>query len=500
MTPKANIRPMLNVYPDSLGGTLHDVAALLGRDEVRGAFSSLYVLPSLFHSDLDRGFSVIDFELEQSLATEDDLAALRALGVDLKLDFVLNHLSVQSPQFQDLVQNGENSEYRDFFIDWNEFWAGHGEMTPEGYIQPDPALIRDMFFRKPGLPILMVGFPDGREVPYWNTFYQSVTMDENGRRRYLGQMDLNIRSGRVQAFYHDTLRRLAAYGAGIVRLDAFAYAAKAVGARNFFNEPETWELLQSLRETADAENLELLPEIHASYREARHEQIAQRGYMTYDFFLPGLVIDALESGDGRRLAAWATELQEKGIRTVNMLGCHDGIPLLDLVGILPEERIQALIDLVVSRGGFVKNLHGQKNVYYQVNATFYSALGEDDKKMLLARAIQLFMPGKPQVWYLDLFAGKNDHAAVARAGEGGHKEINRTNLAAADIEAGLQKEVVQKQVELLRLRNSCRAFDWNAEVTAEAEGDTLTIRWEYEGHEAVLKANLKTFDFSVDTH
>ena len=499
MTPKANIRPMLNVYPDSLGGTLHDVAALLGRDEVRGAFSSLYVLPSLFHSDLDRGFSVIDFELEQSLATEDDLAALRALGVDLKLDFVLNHLSVQSPQFQDLVRNGEQSEYRDFFIDWNEFWAGHGEMTPEGYIQPDPALIRDMFFRKPGLPILMVGFPDGREVPYWNTFYQSVTTDENGNRRYLGQMDLNIRSERVQAFYHDTLRRLAAYGAGIVRLDAFAYAAKAVGARNFFNEPETWELLQSLRETADAENLELLPEIHASYREARHEQIAQRGYMTYDFFLPGLVIDALESGNGARLAAWATELQAKGIRTVNMLGCHDGIPLLDLVGILPEERIQALIDLVVSRGGFVKNLHGQKNVYYQVNATFYSALGEDDKKLLLARAIQLFMPGKPQVWYLDLFAGKNDHAAVARAGEGGHKEINRTNLTAADVEAGLQKEVVQKQVELLRLRNSCPAFDWNAAVTAEAEGDTLTIRWEYEGSEAVLKANLRTFDFTVET-
>ena len=499
MTPKANIRPMLNVYPDSLGGTLHDVAALLGRDEMRGAFSSLYVLPSLFHSDLDRGFSVIDFELEQSLATEDDLAALRALGVDLKLDFVLNHLSVQSPQFQDLVKNGEQSEYRDFFIDWNEFWAGHGEMTPEGYIQPDPALIRDMFFRKPGLPILMVGFPDGREVPYWNTFYQSVTTDEAGRRRYLGQMDLNIRSGRVQAFYHDTLRRLAAYGAGIVRLDAFAYAAKAVGARNFFNEPETWELLQSLRETADKENLELLPEIHASYREARHEQIAQRGYMTYDFFLPGLVIDALESGDGARLAAWATELQEKGIRTVNMLGCHDGIPLLDLVGILPEERIQALIDLVVSRGGFVKNLHGQKNVYYQVNATFYSALGEDDKKMLLARAIQLFMPGKPQVWYLDLFAGKNDHAAVARAGEGGHKEINRTNLTAADVEAGLQKEVVQKQVELLRLRNACPAFDWNAKVSAEAEGETLTIRWQYEGSEAVLKANLKTSDFTVET-
>ena len=63
----------------------------------------------------------------------------------------------------------------------------------------------------------------------------------------------------------------------------------------------------------------------------------------------------------------------------------------------------------------------QKNIYYQVNATYYSALGADDDKMLLARAIQLFMPGKPQVWYLDLFAGKNDVEAVRHAGAGGHK-------------------------------------------------------------------------------
>ena len=37
----------------------------------------------------------------------------------------------------------------------DSFWEGRGEMTPEGYIQPDPALIKEMFFRKPGLPILM---------------------------------------------------------------------------------------------------------------------------------------------------------------------------------------------------------------------------------------------------------------------------------------------------------------------------------------------------------
>ncbi len=104
--------------------------------------------------------------------------------------------------------------------------------------------------------------------------------------------------------------------------------------------------------------------------------------MTYDFFLPGLIIDALESGDGKHLADWAEELIEKKIHTVNMLDAMTESHF-DLKGLLSEERIQNLIDTVVGRGGYVKDLHGQKNMYYQVNATYYSALGEDDAKMLL---------------------------------------------------------------------------------------------------------------------
>ena len=157
---------MLNLYPDSLGANLSEAAAFLSNDAVRGAFSALYVLPSLFHTDLDRGFSVIDYGIEETLATQADLDAIRASGVSLKLDFVLNHASVQSPQFQDMIARGDDSPYRDFFIDWNAFWQDHGEMTQEGYIQPDAQLIADMFFRKPGLPILMVRFPDKTERPY----------------------------------------------------------------------------------------------------------------------------------------------------------------------------------------------------------------------------------------------------------------------------------------------------------------------------------------------
>lgn len=543
--------PMLNAYPDSMGGTLGDIVSLLKKEEFHNVFSSFYILPSVFHTDLDRGFSVIDYSLNKMLAKREDLKELEALGVNLKLDFILNHASVLSPQFQDLLKNGEKSEYKDFFIDWNRFWEGHGTMTEEGYIQPDAKLIADMFFRKPGLPILMVRFPDGRNVPYWNTFYQevrypaldaqdimralpvqygeaeylvqqmeqgiaagkrpaSISLGEceeyraaltellESGRKYLGQMDLNIKSPKVWEFYEETLKTLASYGAKIVRLDAFAYAPKEPGAKNFLNEPGTWELLERVQELAQQYGLSLLPEIHAAYEEKIYEKIAEKGYMTYDFFLPGLLIDALERADGATLAAWAEELQEKKIRTVNMLGCHDGIPLLDLKGMIPAARIEALIDTVVSRGGMVKDLHGQKNVYYQVNATYYSALGEDDRKLLLARAVQLFMPGKPQIWYLDLFAGKNDREAVGRAGAAGHKEINRTNLSCQALEDGLSREVVRKQLDLLRFRKEFPAFGFDAALSVENEGSRLRFVWKKDGCTAVLSADLKTAAFAVE--
>ncbi|MDR2750600.1 MAG: glycosidase [Clostridiales bacterium] len=490
---------MLNFYPDSLGGKLSDAVRFLQQPELGDAFSYLYILPSLFNTDLDRGFSVKDYGFNPELAAPEDLDNIKALGLSLKLDFILNHASVLSPQFQDLLENGENSKYADFFINWNKFWENCGKMTDKGYIQPDDKYLKEMFFRKLGLPLLMVEMPNGQSVPYWNTFYQQINENEPDlKKRYLGQMDLNTKSPLVWDFYDNTLQTLSSYGAKIVRLDAFAYASKELGKRNFLNEPEIWDLLSQVKILADKRSITLLPEIHASYSEKIYLKLSQKGYIVYDFFLPGLVIDALEHHNSELLALWATELAANGIRTVNMLGCHDGIPLLDLKGLVPDERILALIDLIVSRGGYVKNLHGQKNVYYQVNATYYSALGEDDRKMLLARALQIFMPGKPQVWYLDLFAGKNDHQAVIRAGRDGHKEINRTNLTAEQIAAGMEQEITLKQLKLLRFRNACPAFGFDAHITASCPSpEELTVTWENNGATARLNANLAKAAFDI---
>lgn len=547
---KFGIGTLLNSYPDSIGNKLDDIVSVLKKEEFKGAFESFYILPSVFNTDLDRGFSLISYDLSEKYASQQAIDDLQGMNIDLMMDFILNHISVLSPQFQDIIQKGEESEYRDFFIDWNKFWDGCGTMGEEGFIIPDKKYIEGMFFRKEGMPILKVRFPDGRDVPYWNTFYQQIIYNPieplalvkelglqyetaveitkivnqaltekkeptaiefgvwakykeqiidylNAHRSYLGQMDVNIKSPLVWDYYKETLQKLSDYGVAIVRLDAFAYAPKEVGARNFLNDPGTWDLLKQVDDLASPLGLTLLPEIHASYGEKTYELLANKGYMVYDFFLPGLLIDAFERKNGSYLKKWVDEIVEKNIKVVNMLGCHDGIPLLDLKGLLPEEDIQNVIDTVVARGGYVKNLHGAKNVYYQVNATYYSALGESDERMLMARAIQLFMPGKPQIWYLDLFAGKNDYEAMEKAGVGGHKEINRSNLSLEQVNELLEKDVVKAQLELLKFRNSCPIFTEDAKITFDMDGSKISIKWENQVGCVELKADFETEEFEI---
>lgn len=558
---------IFNAYPDSIGRNLSDIVGMLKRPEFKDVFSLFYILPTIFNSDLDRGFSIIDYDLNDELVSREDLEQLHELNVMFKFDLVLNHLSVASPQFQDLLKNGDKSRYRNFFINWNEFWGPHGKLSPDGYVIPHDQHLEKLFMRKPGLPILKVHFPDGTDRPYWNTFYQEVIYHEvtahdllqklgieelthddaekiaeivndvlnakrdikeidlgdysqhkddivsvvEQNRQYLGQMDLNAQSEEVWNFYDETLKKLRDHGGRLVRLDAFAYLHKEPGEVNFFNKPGTWEYLGRLKQIAKKYDLILLPEIHSEYGNGLHEEVAAKGFPIYDFFFPGLVIQALEHGTNSHLLQWISEIREKDIKTINMLGCHDGIPVLDLrgknyagnsgKGLLSDDEIDQIVDEIMDRGGRVKNLYGpdgKKIAYYQVNATFFSALGEDERKLRLARAIQMFMPGIPQVWYLDLFAGKNDYEAADKGGPAGHKEINRTTLTNSDIEQGLSRIVVRDQLELMRLRNKSHAFDGELEIH-DSKKHILHMTWRNHDCVATLNADLKRFGFSI-TH
>ena len=67
---------MLNAYPDSIGATLSDIVEILKKPELKDTFSLFYILPTFFHSDLDRGFSVIDYDINEELVSDEDLKAL----------------------------------------------------------------------------------------------------------------------------------------------------------------------------------------------------------------------------------------------------------------------------------------------------------------------------------------------------------------------------------------------------------------------------------------
>ncbi len=553
---------MLNAYPDSIGKKLSDTINMLQRSEFKDVFSLFYILPTFFNSDLDRGFYIIDYNINEELVSVEDLEALEELNILLKFDIVLNHLSVASPQFKDLLAKGEQSKYKNFFINWNTFWENHGKKNEEDIIVPKEEFLNKLFMRKSGLPILKVPFPDGIKRPYWNTFYQQTIfnkisiedlshideiksdcipeiVDEINQAiehreslsdidlgnynylktklitvveqncSYLGQMDVNAKSHLVWDFYEEILSKLKGYGCKILRLDAFAYLHKEIGESNFFNTPGTWNYLERIKQIAQKNNLKLLPEIHAEYGQGLHQNVAEQGYPIYDFFLPGLMIHTIEKSTNVALYKWVNEILENNYITVNMLGCHDGIPVLDLKGkevnnnynkgLLDDDEIEAIMAKIIKRGGRVKNLYGptgEKISYYQVNATYFSALGEDEQKLLLARAIQLFMPGIPQIWYLDIFAGKNNYEAANKAGTGGHKEINRTNLSLVDVENELKKDIVLNQLKLIRLRNTSRAFLGAMNINKSLENE-IDITWLNEGNSARLKANLQTFNFTI---
>lgn len=487
---------MLNAYPDSIGGNFKSLVELLKKPEFKNVFSQFYILPSIFLSDLDRGFSVISYDIDHKMADVNELKELQEMGIQLLLDFVLNHLSVKSPQFKDLLKNGDNSKYKDFFIDWNKFWEGKSSISPEGFAIPDNEYLSRLFMRKPGLPVLKIPFPDGSFRYYWNTFYQRITETENGTE-FLGQMDLNGESELVWEFYKETLSKMKKYGASLIRLDAFAYLHKEAGQTNFFNEPGTWNYLSRVKKIADSLGLSLLPEIHSKYEEGIHKDISKRGFQIYDFFFPGLVLHTIETRQPNELLKWTNEIITNNYKTVNMLGCHDGIPLLDVKGLLDENSIENLMSIVKKRGGRIKDLYdadGKKIAYYQINSTFYSALDEDEKKFLLARAIQIFMPGTPLVWYLDLFAGTNDYRA---ADELNHKEINRTNLSINSVESALSLPIVKKQLKLLRFRNTFRVFASDAKICVGKTEDGFMIKWVKDNAEASLLVNLGSLNFTI---
>ncbi len=461
---------MLITYPDSLGQNLRQLKAALDA-HFSGAVSGVHILPP-YPSSADRGFAPTSYrEVDPAFG---DWADVRAIARDypLTLDFMINHISAHSPWYLDFLDKKDASPFRDMFIRYRDFWPG-GE--------PTQAQVDAIYKRRPRAPYALARFRDGTVEKVWCTF-----SDE--------QIDLNCESEGGRRFIRDSLRFLAGQGAAMIRLDAFAYAVKRAGGSCFFEEPGVWNLLEECRAILAPQGTEILPEIHEHY--TIQQKLVERGYPVYDFALPMLLLNAIYFGNAEYLGHWLEICPRQQYTT---LDTHDGIGVVDVRGLMPDGEIDRTKDHLFAFGANVKRVYNTaayNNLdIYQINCTYYSALGEDDEKYLLARAVQVFAPGIPQIYYVGLLAGRNDLARVERTRTG--RDINRHGYTLDEVARAVRRPVVRRLTALLRFRNACPAFDGEFGVEGNVPG-ALTLTWINGDETARLRADFKAGTFAIE--
>lgn len=467
----------LITYADRLSGA--GIAALyrLLQGPLAGLFGCVHILPFFFPYDgADAGFDPIDHTaVDSRLGSWDDVKAL-SHDVEVMADLIVNHISAESPQFRDFLVNGAASQYHGLFLTL-------GSVFPHGATEED--LLR-IYRPRPGLPFTYTTLENGTKHILWTTFTSQ-------------QIDINVQHPQGKAYLQSILEAFHTNGVGIIRLDAVGYAIKKPGT-SCFMIPETFAFISDLTRQAKALGIEVLVEVHSYYRQ--QIEIARRVDWVYDFALPPLVLHALFNHTARYLKAW---LAISPRNTVTVLDTHDGIGVIDVgadsndpvsaAGLLPPEEIDALVEMIHQKsngqsrqatGAAASNLD-----LYQVNCTYYDALGRDDRAYLLARAIQFFAPGIPQVYYTGLLAGENDMQLLAKTHVG--RDINRHYYTPEEVEQALKKPVVRDLLRLIRFRNEHAAFEGTFALHDTAD-HLLGMRWDNGDDWAEL-----TVDFSSDT-
>lgn len=460
---------MLITYSDSMGNNLKDLKEVL-EEHFSEAVAGVHILP-FFPSSGDRGFAPMDYhKVDSAFGDWEDVENL-AKEYYLMFDYMINHISAKSEYYQDFLQKKEESKYKDLFIRYKDFWS-QGEPTPE---QVDV-----IYKRKPRAPYVDAHFADGSTEKVWCTF------DEE-------QIDINCKSDTAKAFIRDNLTHLCEHGAALIRLDAFAYATKQEGTSCFFIEPDVWDLLHECEEIMKPYQVEILPEIHEHY--TMQKKIESEDFYVYDFALPMLLINALYFGKTEYLKNWLRICPRKQFTT---LDTHDGIGVVDVKDLLPDDEIDRTKEGIFRYGANVKKIYNTaayNNLdIYQVNCTYYSALGDDDAAYLLARAVQFFAPGIPQVYYVGLLAGKNDLALLEETKVG--RNINRHYYTKDEIKEEVKRPVVKELLALMKFRNEHPAFDGQFYLE-ECEDDKLQILWKNGNEYARLYADFHAKSFRI---
>ncbi|GAB4405991.1 MAG: sucrose phosphorylase [Bacteroidia bacterium] len=469
----------LITYVDRLSGGGLDALTALLQGPLREVFGGVHLLPFFYPIDgADAGFDPIDhYRVDPRLGDWEAIGRLSETA-DVMADLIVNHVSSASPQFQDFSEKGDASPYAGLFLTMDRVF-------PQGATEAD---ILRIYRPRPGLPFRYTTLKNGRKVLLWTTFTPE-------------QLDIDVRHPEGDRYLKGILQQFAAAGIGMIRLDAAGYAIKQAGTTCFMI-PETFAFISQLADHARSLGIEVLVEIHSYYQ--RQIEIARRVDYVYDFALPPLILHAIFRQTAAPLRHW---LAISPRNAITVLDTHDGIGVIDVgadstdpsqPGLLPPAEIDLLVETIHARsqgqsrqatGAAASNLD-----LYQVNCTYFDALGRDEQDYLIARLIQFFAPGVPQVYYVGLLAGTNDMDLLARTHVG--RDINRHYYQPGEVEQALTQPVVQQLIAAIRFRNQHPAFGGDFSLP-EAPDHVLHMRWERGSDYAELRVDLAAHRYEL---
>lgn len=461
--------PQLITYADRLVPGIAALSRLM--DGPLRAFGGVHVLPFYTPVDgADAGFDPVDHtRVDPRVGTWADVARLAA-GRRVMADMIVNHVSSSSVQFRDVLDKGEASEHAPMFLTLSSVF-------PDGATESELAAIHRP---RPGLPFTHYRWGGATRL-VWTTFTPR-------------QVDLDLSGPRGRAYLEEVLGALHSGGVSQVRLDAVGYAVKTAGTSCFMTE-ETFQFIDDLTRRARALGMEVLVEIHSHFR--NQLRVASRVDRVYDFALPPLLLHALHTGDVAPLVRW---LRVRPTNAVTVLDTHDGIGVVDVArdpdsgeeGLLDEAQVEALVESVhEASGGQSRRATGwaASNVdVYQVNCTYLDALGGDEEAYMVARTVQLMLPGIPQIYYVGLMGAHNDMELLERTGVG--RDINRHRFTHAEVEEalGTPGSLTRRQLDLVELRGSHPAFEGEFVLEApdaEVGRGRFVLQWLAQGGQFV---------------
>lgn len=458
----------LITYGDCLGNNLKDLHFVL-TNFLKDYIGGVHILP-FYPSSADRGFAPLThLEVDSKFGSWDDVKKISG-EFDLMVDLVANHISSESIFFKDFLINGEKSNYADMFLTVDKVF-------PDSVI--DEKEMEKIYRPRPTSPLVPKLFGDGKVRHVWCSFTDK-------------QIDINWNSYVTKDIMREFLIKLCENGANVIRLDAVGYIMKKIGTNSFFI-PEVYDIIRWIGEVTGEFDVKFLPEVHSHY--SLQLDIASKSDYVYDFALPALVLHALYFGTTLRLKKWL-DIRPKNQFTT--LDTHDGIGTVDVEGLLMDDEREKLIETLYLNGGNATlraSGGNSENVdVYQVNCTYYSALKCNDKSYVAARAIQFFVPGIPQVYYVGLFAGMNDSQLVEKTNIG--RDINRHFYTIDEIRQQMERNVVKNIFSLMKFRNEYPAFNGKFEMS-ETPDNILFLSWKKDEFECNLDVDLQTFDLKI---